>query len=219
MSPVRLFLVDDHQIMREGLRLVLTREPGFTVVGEAANGEVALAEIEELRPDVAVVDIEMPGLNGVELSFRLRETRPELKVLILSAHAEVSVVQESLRAGVAGFMLKAGAAVELVRAVHAVMAGETFFCPHVSTVLAEEMRRRGVEGGGGGGGPLSMLTERETDILRRVADGQATKEIAFALEISSRTIEAHRANLMTKLGIYTAAGLTKYALRHGLTTL
>ena len=214
MNPIRLYLADDHQIMREGLRLVLAREPDFAIVGEVGDGAVALGEIEALNPDLAVLDVEMPGLSGIELAERLQKSRPTVRVLILSAHAEAQFVQEALRVGVEGFMVKASAAVDLVRAIRAIHGGATFFCPRVSTVLAQELRRRN-----GQGPSQSPLSDRETEILRRIAEGQSTKEIAYALGISARTIEAHRAHLMAKLGIFSAAGLTKFALREGLTTL
>lgn len=215
MDVLRLFLVDDHQIMREGLRLVLAREKGLEVVGEAADGATAFQLIGEKRPDVALIDIGLPEIDGIELARKLRVDCPETKVLILSGSAEFPAVREALRAGVAGFLLKSGAAEELVRAIRAVAAGEVYFCPHVSTVLAREYRR----GEAGIGAATPALTEREREILRRIAEGQSTKEIAFALELSTKTVETHRANLMTKLDIFTVAGLTKYAVRERMTAL
>lgn len=214
MDPIRIFLADDHQIMREGLRLVLNREADFAIVGEAADGEAALVQLKVLKPEVAVLDIEMPGLNGLELAEHLRTVCPETKVLILSAHAEAPAVREALRAGVAGFLMKTGAAADLVRAIRTIVAGEVFFCPQVSTVLVREYRRAG-----GRGNPATTLTDRETEVLKRIADGQSTKEIAFALGVSGKTVETHRLNVMTKLGVTSVAALTKYALREGLTTL
>lgn len=213
MEKLRLFLVDDHQIMREGLRLVLGRQPDFEIVGEAADGASALPILETLDPDVAIIDIEMPGLSGIELAGRLCASRPEMKVLILSAHADSAVVREALRAGVAGFLVKAGATEELVRAIRAIVAGEVYFCPQVATLIAAEYRRSDPHGTGEG----AALTERETDVLRRIAEGQSTKEIAFALQLSTKTVETHRANVMTKLGLFNIAALTKYAIRTGLT--
>jgi DNA-binding NarL/FixJ family response regulator len=215
MNQIRLFLVDDHQIMREGLRLVLAREPDFTVVGEAADGVSALRQFEALNVDVAVIDIEMPGLNGIELAGRLAQVNPDTKVLILSGRADAPEVHEALRAGVAGFLLKVNAAEELVRAIRALVADEVYFCSHVSTVLAREYRQLS----GPGSERSSILTEREIEILRRVADGETTKEIAFVLTVSTKTVESHRANLMTKLGIFSVAGLTKYAVRAGISGL
>jgi DNA-binding NarL/FixJ family response regulator len=215
MESIRLVLVDDHQIMREGLRLVLAREPGFEVIGEAADGESGLQLVVELRPDVAVVDIEMPRLNGIELAARLRVECPDTKVLILSGAAEFPSVREALRAGVSGFLIKTGAADELTRAIRAASAGEVYFCSQVSTVLAQVYRR----GESADGTPAPNLSQREIDILRRIADGQSTKEIAFALELSTKTVETHRANLMSKLGIHSVAGLTKYAVRERYSSL
>lgn len=215
MNQIRLFLVDDHQIMREGLRLVLAQEPDFAVVGEAADGVSALRQLEGLNADVAILDIEMPGLNGIELAGRLAMVSPDTKALILSGQAHAPEVHEALRAGVAGFLLKANAGEELVRAIRAVVADEVYFCSHVSTVLARECRQLT----GLGSERPSVLTDREIEILRRVANGETTKEIAFALSVSTKTIESHRANLMTKLGIFSVAGLTKYAVRAGISGL
>ena len=214
MNPIRIFLVDDHQIMREGLRLVLAREPDFIVVGEAADGVAALRQIETLSPDVAVLDIEMPGLNGIELAERLRAVRPATKALLLSANAEAPEVLAALRAGVSGYLVKAGAAVELVLAIRALVAGRVYFCDQVSTVMVRELHRAGA-----GSAPGPNLTERETEILRRIAEGQTTKEIAFDLAVSTKTIETQRTSLMVKLDSYSIAGLTKHALREGLTKL
>jgi DNA-binding NarL/FixJ family response regulator len=215
MNPIRIYLVDDHQIMREGLRLVLAREPDFTVVGEAADGVAALRQIEAHCPDVAVLDIEMPGLNGLDLAERIRALQPETKVLLLSARAEAPEVHAALRAGVSGFLIKAGATDELVQAIRAIAQGKVYFCGHVSAVLVREFHRTA----GLGATPVSMLSARETDVLRRIAEGQTTKEIAFALEVSPKTVESHRANLMVKLGEFSIAALTKCAVRAGLTKL
>lgn len=215
MNPVRLFIVDDHQIMREGLRLVLAREPDFSVVGEAADGVSALRQLAGLQVDVAIIDIEMPGMTGIELAGRLAAVCPETKVLILSGRADALEVHEALRAGVAGFLVKLNAGEELVRAIRALVADEVYFCSHVSTVLAREYRH--LSGAANEG--ASSLTDREVEVLRRVAEGETTKEIAFALKLSTKTVETHRAHLMTKLGIFSIAGLTKYAVRAGLSGL
>jgi DNA-binding NarL/FixJ family response regulator len=215
MDSTSIYIVDDHQIMREGLRLVLANEKDLRLVGEAGDGDAALAQIEALHPDVAVVDIELPGLSGIELAKRLCVSSPETRILILSGHADLPAVREALRAGVAGFLLKAGAAAELLRAIRAIVAGGAYFCPYVSAVLAQEYRRGDVHDTGA----ATTLTARETDILRRIAEGQSTKEIAFALQLSTKTVETHRANLMTKLGVFNVAGLTKYAVRERLSSL
>ncbi len=215
MHKIRLYLVDDHQIMREGLRLMLAREPDFAVVGEASDGIETLRHFSAVSPDLAVIDVELPGLNGIELAGRIRELRPETRAFMLSAAADVPTVHAALRAGVSGFMIKTGAARELVGAIRAIMAGEVYFCPQVTALLAQDYRRAiGV-----GPNTALALTEREADVLRWIADGASTKEIAFALQVSPKTVETHRANLMAKLGLFSIAGLTKYAIRAGVSKL
>lgn len=210
MTAIRIFLVDDHPVLRTGLRLLFTQEPGVLVVGEAADGAGALASIRALRPDIALIDLDMPGMGGLELARRLCQEPVDTHVLVLAGAAEVAAVQEALRIGVSGFLLKAGPTEELVRAVREVAAGCVYFCPHVSGVIARACRPGSVANG---------LSEREVEILRRVADGQSTKEIAFLLQLSTKTVESHRTRLMAKIGTDSIAGLTKYAVRERLTAL
>lgn len=211
--PIRVLVADDHAIVRTGIRHVLAGEPGFEVVAEASNGTEALALALELRPDVVVLDISMPGVSGLQAAAELRHGSPETRVLVLSMHDNTEYVLESLRAGVHGYLLKDSAAAELGDAIRAVHRGETFFSPPVARRLGAVMR--------GELGPeppdaLAQLTGRERQVLIGVARGQTNKEIAQELGISHRTVESHRESLMRKLGVYTVAGLTKIALEERL---
>jgi DNA-binding NarL/FixJ family response regulator len=210
---IRVLVADDHAIVRTGIRHVLETEPGFTVVGEASNGAEALALALELAPDVAVLDISMPGVSGLQAAAELRSRCPDTRVLILSMHDNTEYVLESLRAGVHGYLLKDSAAAELGAALRAVCRGESFFSPPGARQLGA-----GVRGELAGEHPdaLALLTVRERQVLVGVAGGRTNKEIAQELGISHRTVESHRESLMRTLGVYTVAGLTKIALEEGL---
>jgi NarL family two-component system response regulator LiaR len=211
--PIRVLVADDHAIVRTGIRHVLEGEPGFEVVAEASTGTEAVALALALRPDVAVLDISMPGLTGIQAAGELRRGSPETRVLILSMHDNTEYVLESLRAGVHGYLLKDGAAAELGDAVRAVCRGESFFSPPVAYRLGAVVRG---EVGGGAAEVLAQLTARERQVLVGVARGQTNKQMAQELGISHRTVESHRESLMRKLGVYTVAGLTRIALEQGL---
>jgi DNA-binding NarL/FixJ family response regulator len=210
-EPIRVLVADDHAIVRTGIRHVLETEPGFAVVAEASTGTEALALA--LRPDVAVLDISMPGLTGIQAAAELRRGSPETRVLILSMHDNTEYVLESLRAGVHGYLLKDGAAAELGDAIRAVCRGESFFSPPVAYRLGAVVRG---EVSGGAAEVLAQLTARERQVLVGVARGQTNKQMAQELGISHRTVESHRESLMRKLGVYTVAGLTRIALEERL---
>jgi NarL family two-component system response regulator LiaR len=213
-SPaIRVLVADDHAIVRTGIRHVLETEPGFTVVAEASNGTEALTLAVELLPDVAVLDISMPGLSGLQTAAELRRRAPETRILMLSMHDNAEYVLESLRAGVHGYLLKDSAAAELGSAIRAVCRGESFFSPPVARQLGAVVRG---ELGGEQPRALDQLTSRERQVLVGVAGGRTNKEIAQELGISHRTVESHRESLMRKLDVYTVAGLTKVALEEGL---
>ncbi len=216
MTPMqtRILLVDDHQIVREGLGLMLSHEDDLTVVASHATAEAAWSDLEQLRPAIVVADYELSGENGVELAQRIQTQHPAIRVVMLSGHAEVEVVNAALMAGVAGYVLKLNASTELLAAIRAVSAGKVYLSPDVSSVLVREYRQQLK-----GDGPAPRLSEREREVLRRIADGQPTKEIAFALRVSPKTVDAHRLNLFAKLGARSVAELTKYAIREGITTL
>jgi DNA-binding NarL/FixJ family response regulator len=212
--PIRVLVADDHTVVREGIRYVLEREPGFEIVAEAGSGSDVVALAEQCRPDVAVLDISMPGESGIQVAARLRQRLPETRILILSMYDNAEYVLESVRAGAHGYILKDTAATELRRAVRAVQEGEAFFSPPVASrlsaavrgELAQEQRTSN----------LGSLTAREREVLRGIAQGHTNKEIAAALGISHRTVETHRESLMRKLRIRTVAGLTRFALETGL---
>jgi len=210
---VRIVVADDHALVREGIRRVLDEEPGFEVVAEVADGETALRRVSELKPDVAVLDISMPGLSGLDVARRLREEHPEVRALILSMHDDTEYVLRAVRAGAAGYLLKDDAGPQLLRqAVRAVHAGDSFFSPAVASRLTDALRADPAASED----PLGPLTARELEVLRLVAGGRSNKQIATELGISRRTVESHRESLMRKLGIRTVAGLTRFALEQGL---
>jgi DNA-binding NarL/FixJ family response regulator len=212
-EPIRVLVADDHAIVRTGIRHVLEGEPGFEVVAEASTGTEAVALALALRPDVAVLDISMPGLTGIQAAAELRRGSPETRVLILSMPDNTEYVLESLRAGVHGYLLKDGAAAELGDAIRAVCRGESFFSPPVAYRLGAVVRG---EVSGGAAEVLAQLTARERQVLVGVARGQTNKQMAQELGISHRTVESHRESLMRKLGVYTVAGLTRIALEERL---
>lgn len=215
MIPARILLVDDHQIMRDGLRLMLRERPEVEVVGDAFDTEEAWLAVENLKPDVVILDLELPGVGGMALARRLQQHFPEIKVIILTGHTEPQFVSEALRAGVQGYVAKANASSLLVAALQAVLGGHVYLCPEASTHVVREYRRH-VDTGDG---HPHVLSARELEVLKRIAEGQSTKEIAFALSVSTKTVETHRLNILSKLQLKSVAELTKYAVREGLTTL
>lgn len=213
-ETIRVLIADDHTVVREGIRHVLEREPGFSVVAEAATGIDALAAAARSSPDVAVLDISMPGETGLTVAARLRRDAPEMRILILSMHDNPEYVLEAVRSGAHGYLLKDSAGTELRAAIRAVHGGESFFSPPIAARLTAAVRgeldreqRRGA---------LDSLTGREREVLTGIARGLTNKEIAAELGISHRTVETHRESLMRKLRIRTVAELTRFALETGL---
>ena len=213
---IKVLVADDHTVVREGIRHVLERTPGFTVVAEAASGADALRLAVTTQPDVAVLDVSMPGMSGLKVAAELRRTVPEARVLILSMYDNPEYVLEAVRAGAHGYILKDSAATDLRKAVEAVNAGESFFSPVIARRLSEA--ERGLLDRESRTGSLQQLTGRERDVLAGIARGLTNKEIAAELGISHRTVETHRESLMRKLRIHTVAGLTKFALETGFVT-
>ena len=209
---MKVLLADDHALMRKGVRAVLAALPGIEVVAETADGREALSLIEELRPDVAVVDITMPGLNGLEVAVRAAKVSPGTKVLILSMHAGEAYVAQALRAGVAGYLLKDAADDELPIAIKVVSRGEVYLSPKISTQVVE----RYVQSASAAPDPLAGLTTRQREILQLVAEGKSSKEIALLLDLSVKTVESHRGQIMERLGIHDLTGLVRFAIRVGL---
>ena len=212
MTPVRVLLADDHALVRAGIRALLESLHGVTVVAEAGNGSEVLELARKHRPDVVLLDISMPGIGGLEASAQLKQELPEVRVVMLSMHANEEYVLQALRAGASGYMLKDSATAELDLALQAVMQGETYLSPPISKQVVEGyVQRVGAEQPA-----ADHLTPRQRQVLQLIAEGLSTKEIAYRLELSVKTVETHRAQLMERLQIRDIAGLVKYAIRNGL---
>lgn len=216
---MRVLLADDHALVRAGIRALLAQIPEVDAVTEAGDGHEAMAALVASRPDVALIDIGMPGLNGLELAARAAREAPGTRVVILSMHSTPSYVAQALRAGVRGYLLKDAAAAELSLVLRAVARGDTYLSPAISKQLVEALLRRAPEADGekkDRGGDFDLLTSRQREILQLVAEGKSTKEIAALLDLSAKTVETHRAQIMERLAIHDLAGLVRYAVRIGL---
>ena len=213
---IRILLADDHKILRSGLRGLIEKQPRFEVVAEAANGRSAVKLSQKLTPDIAIMDISMPDLNGIEATRQIIGNSPRTKVIILSVHSEQRFVAEVFKAGASGYLLKDNSFDELVSAIHAVMTEGTYLCPQIATVVRDDYLQHLLRAAPS---TPSTLTAREREFLQLLAEGKATKEIAFSFNLSVKTVEAHRQRIMEKLNIRTVAELTKYAIREGLTSL
>ncbi len=216
MKKIRILIADDHNIVRSGLRMLFQRSPGLSVVGEARDGEEAVRMAEKCRPDVAILDISMPRLNGIQATRLIKERFPKIKVLILTIHEEEEFIYEMIRSEADGHVLKSADRKEIINAVHGVAAGGPFYSSAISTIIINKfVRRLKAENEPPPAGAQS-LTKREMEILRLVAHGLSSKEIADKLYLSVSTVNTHRTNLMHKLDIHDSVGLTKYAIRSGL---
>lgn len=216
MSVVRVLLADDHTMVRAGLRALLEGMAGITVVAEAGNGREAVELARTHHPDIAVLDISMMELNGIDAGVQIRAERPETRVLILSMHASREFVHRALKSGVSGYLVKDAAPLELRTAIETLMRGEVYLSPRISRQVVSGL----AEGTGGAGeAPLESLTARQREILQMLAEGKSTKAMAFLLGVSIKTVETHRASLMERLGIHDLAGLVIYAARHKLVSL
>jgi len=206
-------LADDHQVVRNGLRVLLEAEPDFSVVGEAGDGLEAVRLVERLQPDVLVLDLMMPGLNGLEVARQVSQRSPQTRVVILSMYDNEAYVLEALRAGAAAYVPKESTSAELVRAIREAVAGRRYLSPPLSERAIEIYMQRAESAALD---PYETLTAREREVLHLVAEGHTNAEIAARLFVSPRTIETHRANLMRKLGLHTQTDLIRYALRRGI---
>ena len=214
MRKTRVLLADDHQLMRSGVRLMLERETDLAVVGEACDGREAVALVKSLKPEVVVMDIGMPNLNGIEAARQMMEENPQLAIVMVSMHSDESYVLRALKAGARGYLLKDSAEADLIKAVHAVAGGKSFFSPAVSKLLLDDylrkLKRSGTEDA------YDLLTPREREVLQLIAEGKSNKDIANLLNLSVYTVESHRANLMEKLNLKGLPELILYAVRKGI---
>ena len=213
MKLVRVLLADDHKLIRAGLVLVVQQQPDLSVIGEADDGRQAVQLVESLKPDVVVMDIGMPNLNGIEAARQITASRPDTAVVILSMHADEGYVLRALKAGARAYPLKDSATTDLVQAIRAVVEGKSFFSPAVSKVLLQDymrkLRRSGAEDS------YDLLSPREREVLQLVAEGKSNKEVANLLNLSTYTVETHRAKIMQKLNLKGVPELILYAVRKG----
>lgn len=214
MTRLRILLADDHIVMRKGLRALLERQPNLEVVGESENGREAIELATSLRPDVVVMDVGMPVLNGIEATKTIVTQHPTIAVVILSMYVDESYIMRALKAGARGYLLKDSAPADLIGAIQAVSQNRSFFSPKVSRILAEDYVR--ILKQKGAVDSYDLLTAREREILQLIAEGKANKEVAAALNISPYTVETHRSHILEKLNLHNPAELILYAVRKGL---
>jgi DNA-binding NarL/FixJ family response regulator len=206
---IKILLADDHALVRHGFRMILAAQPDMEIAGEAGNGREAIELAQKLKPDVVVMDVTMPELNGIEATRRLIELSPRTRVLALSMHKDAVYVREILRAGARGYLLKDSADADLLAAIRAVAKGEGYLSPGVSDAVLTDYRRHVTD-------PLDLLTSREREVLQMIAEGKTNKEIATSLNLSVYTVEAHRGRVMEKLNLHSTGELVRFAVRSGL---
>jgi DNA-binding NarL/FixJ family response regulator len=209
MPRIRILLADDHAIVRQGFRMILSAQNDLDIVGEAGNGREAVELAAKLRPDVVVMDVTMPELNGIEATRRLTADNPHIRVVALSMHKDSVYVREILRAGARGYLLKDSVADDLVAAVRAVAAGEGYLSPAISNAVLDDYRKHVTN-------PIDMLSSREREVLQMLAEGKTNKEIAVTLNLSVYTVDAHRGRIMEKLNVHSINELVRFAVRNGL---
>jgi two-component system response regulator NreC len=217
MSKARVLLVEDHVVVRQGLKALFADEPELEIVGEADNGREALRCVSELQPDVVLMDISMPGLNGIEATRQIHQSYPDVKVVVLSMHSSEEYVFQVLRAGASGYVLKQSDSAEVLTAIQAALAGGSFLSPPISRAVVDGYVRRAEARGQGE--DLDLFTPREREVLQLLAEGLSNQKIAEQLSISVKTVETHRSNMMNKLGVGSKTDLVKYALRKGWASL
>lgn len=211
---VRVLLAEDHTIVRKGLRSLLDGETGIEVIGEAGDGREAIEKVRQLRPDVVLMDITMPGLNGLEATRQIKKRFPEVKVVILTVHTTEEYILQILRAGASGYVVKQAAPTELLSAIQAAYRGDSFLSPSISAKVIEEYIRQAEAMAERNS--YNRLTDREREVLQLIAEGHSNREIAELLHISVKTVETHRTHLMDKLDLHNTAELTQYAIRKGV---
>ncbi len=209
MKRIRILLADDHAVVRQGFKMILGAQPDMEIVGEAGNGREAVELAEQLKPDIVVMDVAMPELNGIEATRRLVAANPHTRVLALSMHKDSVYVREILRAGARGYLLKDSGADDLVAAIRAVAGGEGYLSPAVSNAVLDDYRKHVTN-------PIDLLTSREREVLQMLAEGKTNKEIAVVLNLSVYTVDAHRGRIMEKLNLHSINELVRFAVRNGL---
>lgn len=217
MKQIRILMADDHKLFIDGLGSILQRHPGMQVVGAARDGLATVRLAAEVRPDIILMDVSMPQLNGIEATRKILAEHPGPKVIMLSMHADPRFVVEALRAGARGYLLKDSASEDLLDAIERVSAGEVYLSRKMSGRIVMDLVTDPQKGGGPS--PFSVLSPREREVLQQVAEGHSTKDIAARLSVSVKTIESHRKQIMDKLDLHSVAELTKYAIREGLTEI
>ena len=213
---IKILLVDDHKILRDGICSIVKGYPDMEVIGEAADGIIAMRLVQELSPDVVIMDISMPNLNGIDATRKIIADHPKIKIIALSMHHDKQFVSEIFKAGASGYLLKDCAFDELEHAVRIVMDGKTYINPEIASLIIESLVNQPQATSQKA---FSLLTDREREVLQLIAEGESTKEIAVMLSVSAKTIESHRRQVMGKLNIRNVAELTKYAIREGLTSV
>ncbi len=214
---IRIFLADDHEMMREGLKALIDKEPELQVVGQADNGADTVEATSRLHPHVVVMDVAMPDLNGIEATRKIVDANPQTKVVALSGHANKEFVREMLTAGASAYVLKKRAYEELGRAIGEVMKGKKYLSPDIARGVVDDYVE--LSSGTVENPAFTVLTAREREILQQLAEGKTTKEMAHAMSVSVKTVETHRRNIMEKLDLHSVAELTKYAIREGVTSI
>ncbi len=204
-----ILIADDHAVVRQGFRMILAAEPDLSVIGEAANGREVITLAEQLQPDVVLMDVSMPELNGIEATRRLLAISPRTRILALSMHRDSVYVREILRAGASGYLLKEAGDKDLLFAVRALAAGQGYLSPEVSDAVLSDYRKHVTD-------PIDMLTTREREVLQMIAEGRTNKEIALTLDISTYTVDSHRGRIMEKLNLHSVGELVRFAFRNGL---
>ncbi len=215
MSKTKVLLVDDHTIVRQGIKALLDTQEGIEVVGEAEDGREAIEKAKQMAPNVIVIDITMPNLNGIEATRQIKKINPEIKVLVLTVHDNEEYIHRILQAGASGYLLKESAVSDLVSAINAVEKGDIFLSPSISKVVVKDYIRH-VETDSGDFDSLNVLTNREREVLQLIAEGHTNRDIARILKLSIKTIDVHRSHIMDKLNIRDITGLVKYSIRKGL---
>ena len=209
MRRIRILLADDHAVVRHGFKMILGEQPDMEIVGEAGNGREAVELAGRLKPDVVVMDVAMPELNGIEATRRMGEAAPHARVLALSMHKDSVYVRETLRAGARGYLLKDSASADLLMAVRAIASGEGYLSPAVSNAVLDDYRRHVTK-------PIDLLSSREREVLQMLAEGKTNKEIAGVLNLSVYTVDAHRGRIMEKLNLHSINELVRFAVRNGM---